>query len=163
MADELKILDLKTTTLFRNGQGRLCVRIDNQIVCEDIKPVMAFPLTSPIKCIMLQSKTGDEIGCIDDSAMLDAESLKLLEDEIRITTMGTVIIRIEGVTSSHGVTTWHLATDRGTRTIHVKDRSDIRWLDGGKVVITDINGMKYTVTSISALDEKSRILLEEES
>ena len=61
------------------------------------------------------------------------------------------------------VTSWWFRTEHGPVTTHVGDRNDIRFLPGGKILFTDINGLRYYVPNLHALDEHSQIMLETES
>ena len=50
-------------------------------------------------------------------------------------------------------------TDRGLRTAHVKERSNIRPLPDGRIMLTDVDGVKYEIIP-DQLDERSRSWLE---
>jgi len=62
-----------------------------------------------------------------------------------------------------GVTTWELETDRGSRTAHVKERSDIRPMPDGRIMLTDVDGVKYEIPPMEELDERSRTCLQIEA
>jgi len=117
----------------------------------------------PDACVAINTADGAEIGFIDDIGRLDRVSQEVLRTELERSSLLTRLTGIDDVKSNHGMTTWQIRTDRGPRPIYVKDRGEIRWLQGGKVVMTDINGLKYTIENLDDLDARSRIMLESET
>ena len=55
-----------------------------------------------------------------------------------------------------------METDRGFRSTHLRDRSDVRSLPDGRIILTDVHGVKYEIPGVDSLDERSRALLESE-
>lgn len=127
-----------------------------------LRPVRAFPLTAPDRHISLLDAEGHEVGVIRDAAELDAKSREALDQELAMVYFMPRVIRINSVISTHGLTTWELETDRGPRTVYVRDRNDIRRLRAGRVVMTDVNGVKYDIPNWRELDKRSSELLEQE-
>jgi len=130
---------------------------------EGVRPVRAFPLTDPERHISLVDPEGTEVAVISDLKELDRESRELIESELEMAYFTPRVSAIRDVRSRFGITTWVLETDRGTRTAYVRDRSDIRTLTDGRIIITDVHGIKYEIGRIDEMDEKSRAFLEAES
>ncbi|MGE5557474.1 MAG: DUF1854 domain-containing protein [Bacillota bacterium] len=147
----------------RDNFRRILMLINGKIAHRNVRPVRAFPLTSPGMCVIIQSESEEELGIIYDLSLLDADSRKVIEEDLENAALATRILAVSHVKVSHGMTTWRIKTDRGDRVIYVKDRQDIRWLPGKKVVLTDINGLKFTIDDADGLDERSRLLLEGEA
>ena len=59
-----------------------------------------------------------------------------------------------------GLISWDLDTSLGPRTIYLKDRSDIRPLPDGRIILTDVHGAKYQIPPVDQLDDRSRSWLE---
>lgn len=127
-----------------------------------LRPVRAFPLTAPDRHISLLDAEGHEVGVVRDAGQLDPESREVLEQELEMVYFMPRVLRIKSVVSSHGMTTWELETDRGPRTVYVRDRNDIRRLRAGRVVMTDVNGVKYDIPNWRELDRRSSEMLEQE-
>lgn len=147
----------------RDGANRLRLTTAGGETFDAVKPVRAFPLTSPDNCVFLMDAEGSEIGLIPDVTHLEDRSRHILEEELSQEYFVTRIDAIRGVKSRHGVTTWELMTERGDRTIHVKDRTDIRKLPGRRVLFTDVEGMRYEVPNAEQLDNRSQNLLDSET
>ncbi|MBD3243252.1 MAG: DUF1854 domain-containing protein [Chitinivibrionales bacterium] len=147
----------------RDGGNKLRLRTVGGDTFDAVKPVRAFPLTSPDNCVFLMDAEGSEIGLIPDVKQLEEKSRRILEEELSQEYFVTRVDAIKSVKSRHGVTTWGLITERGDRTIHVKDRTDIRKLPGRRVLFTDVEGMRYEVPNAEQLDNRSQNLLDSET
>jgi hypothetical protein len=130
---------------------------------EGVRPVRAFPLTAPDRQIVLLDAEDRELGVIQELKRLDRESREAIEAELEIAYLVAHVTAIHSVRSRFGVTTWELDTDRGPRTAHVKERSDIRPLPNGRIILTDVHGVQYEIPPPEALDERSRSWLMIES
>jgi hypothetical protein len=112
--------------------------------------------------VSLMDPEGREIGVIRDVGELDAESRQVLLDELAMVYLSTRVLAIKSINSRWGVGTWELETDRGPRSAHLRDRGDVRALPDGRIILTDVHGVKYEIADPSALDEKSRSFIESE-
>ncbi len=162
-AKEVRFLDPQKLRLFRNPFYELCLEIEGEGIYTKVRPVKAFPLTRPHQYIAFYTETGEEIGILPRLKHLPSESKKTLLEELELIYFSPKILSIKKVQSHHGATTWEVETDRGSRTLHVRERGDIRLLPKGRVVITDINGVRFEIENLDQLDERSRLLLEQET
>ena len=159
---DLHVLDPETLRIRLDDFGNLCLQTADR-TWENVRPVRTHPLTAPDRFIAFVGEDGkEELGLLKDSAALDDVSRRALEAELELEYFQARVLDIIHVQSRFGVTTWELKTDRGRRTAQVKDRGDIRSLPGGRVVLTDVYGVKFDIPDMDALDEKSRRLLEEQ-
>jgi hypothetical protein len=158
---EIKILDPVSVTLSRNAGGDLAVSIDDRTY-EKAKAIRAFPLTAASACVAFTDSEGKELGIVEDSSLIEPGSRQVLQEALDEAYLATQVVTIFSVTANHSMTTWDMQTTRGRRIVHVRDRGEIRALSTSRVILTDINGIKYEVASIEALDEKSQTLLESE-
>jgi hypothetical protein len=120
----------------------------------------AFPLSMPESCIVVYDQTNTELGIITSLEELDSYSKEVVRNELSHRYFTISVLAINKVLSRYGVSTWYLQTDKGSRTIYVKDRSDIRKITDEKVVITDNEGMRFCIENVKHLDQKSYELLE---
>jgi hypothetical protein len=126
-------------------------------------PVRAFrclPLTQPDRYISIQDDEGGEIGIISDVADLDADSRRALEHELEIHYLKARVTAIQRVENRNGLITWDLQTSLGPKTIHLRDRQQIRPLPNGRTMLTDIYGGRFEVPPADKLDARSRHWLE---
>ena len=156
---ETPFLDPAAVTLAADPFGKLCLTL-NGITHAGVRPLRALPLNAPRRWIFLLDAEDKEIGILPDTAGLAGDSLAALEAELDLAYFVTRITRIVGVRARHGVTTWNLETERGAKTIHVKDRGDIRHLPAGHILFADVYGMKYEIPDIAQLDQRSRDFIE---
>lgn len=128
-----------------------------------VRAVRPFPLTSPENCVFILDSDGKEVGMVEDVAALEPSSRDLLRASLDLDYFCTRVLSVKSVKSRHGVSSWVMVTPRGERTVHVKDRSDIRKLPGGRMILTDIDGLRFEIESISKLDDRSQTLIESET
>jgi Domain of unknown function (DUF1854) len=157
-------LDPRAVRARRDERGRLVVTLGGGVeTVEGVRPVRAFPLTAPDRQIVLLDTEDRELGVIQELKRLDRESREAIEAELEIAYLVAHVTAIQSVRSRFGVTTWELETDRGPRTAHVKERSDIRPLPDGRIILTDVHGVQYEIPTPEELDERSRSWLMIES
>ena len=159
MFTETPLLDPAAVTFTLDPFGRLCLTL-NGITHIPVRPLRALPLGAPHRWIFLLNAEDREIGILADVAGLAEDSRAALEAELDLAYFATRITRIVNVRSRHGVTTWDLETERGAKTIHVKDRGDIRHLPGGHILFADVYDMKYEIPDLAQLDQRSRDFIE---
>jgi hypothetical protein len=156
---DLRFLDAAAVRVRRNERGKLVVTLARdgaEETLEGVRPVRSFPLTAPDRQIVLLGAEDQELGILRELQALDAESREALEAELEIAYLVTRVEEIRSVRSRFGVTSWELETDRGFRTAHVKERSDIRPLADGRIMLTDVDGVRYEIPPPAELDERSR-------
>ena len=153
---------LDTIKVWRDTFNKLHLELEDGTSCNDVRVVSTFPLTAPHTCVVVEDAEGREIGTIGSLDKLDKASRSIIEEELALEHYVSAVLAIHDVKSTHGMSTWDFQTDRGRRTVHVKERSDIRVLPGGRVLFTDAHGMRYEIPGGASLDERSRALLDSE-
>ena len=161
-AGNLSVLDPTQLRVTRDDFGKLHLAVGN-ITYEDVHPVRCYPLFAPHRHIALFDADDQEIGLIEDLNDIKPQYGKILTEEMELRYLVTPIRAIRAVQSRHGVTTWQLETSRGFRSVHLKDRSDIRRLPGRRVLLTDVHGMRFEISDTNKLDPRSLALLEAEA
>lgn len=158
--NDLRLLDPKKVRLKTDAYHRLQLEIGFEERYGPVRAVRSLPLTEPDRFISLQDDEGAEIGILPDLAELDRESRKAVEQDLDLNYLKAKVHSIRKVEARNGVITWELETDRGARTVHVRDRQNIRPLPDGRTVLTDIHDAKYEIPAFADLDERSRHWLE---
>ena len=159
-SSDLRLLDPKKVQIKTDAYHRLQLEVGIEERYGPVRAVRCLPLTRPGQYISLQDDEGAEIGIIADLADLDRESRKAVEADLDLYYLKVAVQAIQKVEARNGVITWELETDRGPRTVHVRDRQNIRPLPNGRTILTDIHEAKYEIPRFEDLDERSRHWLE---
>src|SRR5262245_55186443 len=157
---DLRMLDPRGLRLSRDAFGRLklCLRYEERY--EPVKVVRALPLTDPERYISFQDEEGEEIGVLEEIQALEREAQTILREELDLVYLKAEVKGIRKVDPRQGLISWDLDTSLGPRTIYLKDRSDIRPLPDGRIILTDVHGAKYQIPPVEQLDDRSRSWLE---
>jgi hypothetical protein len=158
--NDLRLLDPKKVRIHADSYHRLRLEVGFEERYGPVRALRCLPLTQPGKFISLEDDEGNEIGIIPDLAELDRESRKAIEDDLELFYLKARVEGIRKVEARNGVITWELLTNLGPRTVHVRDRQNIRPLPDGRTILTDIHEAKYEIPRFDELDEKSRHWLE---
>ncbi len=158
--DEVKFLDAERVKISRNSFTELVVELPDGSVHTSVSPVRAFPLTRPNRYISLLDANQNEIGVIEDIKQLDKTARKLLEEELEKCYFMPKITKIHSIEGHFGVTRWEADTDRGAVHFDLRSRYDIVSLDGGRILIKDVDGVRYEIPNYHKLEAKSVAFLE---
>ena len=157
-----RYLEAGEVKLRRDAFDRLRLKLGPDETHEGVKVARAFPTSARDSYISLQTDEGKEIGMLESLSGLEEQSRRVLTDVLSLLYPVPTIEVIRSVQSQHGTTTWVVRTDHGETTILVKDRGDIRRLGGGRVLFSDVNGMKYEIPDYHRLDDRGQALLQNE-
>jgi hypothetical protein len=157
---ELRMLDPRVVRLSRDDFGRLKLELGFEERYEPVRVVRSLPLTDSERYISFQDEEGEEIGMLEEIRALGRESQRLLREELEMVYLKAEVQAIRKVDPRQGLISWDLDTSLGPRTIYIKDRSDIRPLPDGRIILTDVHGAKYQIPPIDQLDDRSRAWLE---
>jgi len=118
-------------------------------------------LTGPEKYISLADEEGKELGMIRQLKDLDPSSKKILEEELERAYFVPVIKRILAVRELYGgVTDIAVETDKGYREFELRSKDTIRFVGLSRIMITDVDGNRYEIPNMGALDARSKSLIE---
>lgn len=147
-------------TLQRNAHGALVLIDASGQRHEGVLPVRAFPLSAPDEGLSLVSSNGRELVWVDRLAALAPAQRALLDEELAQREFMPVILHIRRVSTFSTPSTWAVDTDRGPTELVLKGEEDIRRLAEGALLVTDRQGLCFSVRDHLALDRASRRLLE---
>ena len=121
----------------------------------------AFPFNSSENYISVLDEDQNEIGLIEDITLFGEAELALIREELARVYYSAQILKIKAVKEKLGYAYFTVCCDNGERDIPLRDvyRSIIR-LGEDRLVIIDVDGNRYYIDSVSALDKKSRKKLE---
>jgi hypothetical protein len=146
--------------LWRDAFGRLVFTDEHGHAHEGIVPSQPFPIEAPGENVSLLDGDGHELAYVASIAELDADSRKLLMEEIAQRDFIPVIDRLLAVSSFATPSTWQVRTDRGPTSFILKGEEDIRRLRGNGLLITDNHGVTYRIEDMRSMDRLSRRLLD---
>ena len=115
-----------------------------------------FPFELEWEFISVMNEEQAEVGIIKATALFEGAGEDLLRTELSRRYYAPVIDKIIGVKERYGFSYWRVHTAEGNVnfTLHDTYRSIIR-ATGGRVVLLDVNGNRFEIPDVEALDRKS--------
>lgn len=144
---------------YRDNRGRLILRDGRGREYRDVRPVRMFPITDPEGWISICDSQFNELLCIEGIEAVPEESRHIFEDELNRYMFTPIIIRItRSVAVGDGVRLF-VVTDKGATEITV-DAEDIYRLSGNRVLLKDLNGIRYLIPDWYKMDIQSKKILD---
>lgn len=154
-------IDPAEVRLFYSPPGTPRMTVGNDRSYHTIKLFQAWPLSNPGKHLCFQDGRGEEILTVPKMEDLPAESRPVAEEELRRRYLTARVEVILSVRTEFGVTYWNVRTDRGERDFVVQSVSEsCAWLSDSHILITDVDGNRFEILDINALDTMSRAQLD---
>ena len=149
-------LDPRKVRIFYDHKDFLRATIDDRTYLE-VTVVRAFPYSRAEEYVGLLSGRLDEIGIIRDPSELDEESQRVIENELARRYFPTIITRVLSISEEFGATYWHVETTRGERKFIAKGlRDNVTYLSESRILIGDVDGNRYEISDLGAMDSDSR-------
>ncbi len=153
--------DPKRIRLFREPAWMLRMTILEDRSYPTVQVVRARPLSDPDRCISLLDANGEEICMIDDPADLDEMSRRILREELERRYMTARIERVYSARSEPGACYFDVQTHRGRREFVVQNvHESARWLGEHRLLLVDVDGNRFEIPDLKALDKRSARLVE---
>jgi len=160
----LRYLDPEQVQVFRDAEGRLCATIADEFTVLSPRFLRVSPLTDPDRYVSVRG-TGPndkDFGLLRNWRRLDRESRRLVAAELERRYLYPRVRRILSVKDYSGLQLCVFDTDRGVREVTLRDvRDNVIYLGSARVLITDAEGNRFDIADVSALDQRSRVLLSE--
>jgi len=156
---ELIWLDPKTLRFFKH-KGVLRLTIGEERSYWKVSVYRCFPLTDPDKYISVRDAMNREIGLIRDLSELEPESQRVVKEELERRYLVPIIKRIVSVRERLGMLLWEVETDRGNRRFLTRAfQEGLEQPEPHRCVLVDLDGNRYYIPDITALDPISFALL----
>ena len=155
----MQITDSTITGGFRDPQGRLVVTDDQGVQHRDVLPARMFPITDPDGWLAICDRQGRELLCIRSIEAVPADLRSLLQEELNRTMFTPMIKRIRSSVPFGDHVRLFITTDRGDTDITV-DTEDIYRLSGNRILLKDINGIRFLIPDWHAMSSNSRRILD---
>lgn len=128
---------------------------------ENVEVIRCFPLTLPGQCLTLIGEDGKELGIVRDPTLLDSESRRAVDSLLTRRYFTPEIQRIDRLTLEASLWRWQVTTNRGAVMFYLRGvRDSIHEVAPGRWEIFSVDGQRYEIRDISALDARSRALFE---
>ncbi len=158
----LAIVDPGRVRIRRDAFRRLCVRLDDGPEFVDVRPAPVFPVSGAAGYISFLDADDKEVLLIAGPEGLDPDSRRCLEEEMDRVYFVPRILQVYDIEDAHGAARWEVETDRGYRLFDIRDREDVRVVEGRRILLQDADGNRYEIPDLFALDERSQRLVDGE-
>ncbi|HXG24853.1 MAG TPA: DUF1854 domain-containing protein [Chthonomonadales bacterium] len=143
--------------LFYEPKDRLRLTVGQERSYLSVKPVWAAPLSCPERYLVLLDGKGEEIVMLQDPNLLPKESLAAVKEELRRRYLTATITRVRSARLEFGATYWSVETDRGPRDFVTQNlQENALWISSDHLLLLDVDGNRFEIPKISALDKESR-------
>ena len=155
-SSELRFLD-PAVAQFRQWGARLQFREKDDEDWRDVTLVRLFPLTEPEHWISLVEMNGKEVGILKDVTRLPHDALAHVREELR---RRYLVPRIQSILACRvraDLVEWTVESDRGQQKFLTRDvREQIKEHQPTRLSIVDVEGNRYDIPDLAALDLDSR-------
>jgi hypothetical protein len=156
---ELRYLDPRKLRFFPCG-AILRLTLEDDRCYLKVTVVRVFPLSRPQRPLSVRDGANKEVGILVDAAELDAESRRLVQEELDRRYLTPSIHRIVAVKERFGTVEWSVETDRGPWKFTMRNpRENVVQPSPGRYLLTDVDGNRFDVLDLSALDAPSQAWL----
>jgi uncharacterized protein DUF1854 len=126
-----------------------------------VKLVWARPLSARGREICALGPDKKEVLMLDSLDALDADSRRVVQEELAKRYLMPRITRVMETTADFGMRYWHVATTLGERRFALKHASkNAIWITDDHLVLRDTLGCRYEIRPYGELDPASRAEVE---
>ena len=151
--EHVKVQDIR---LFREPAWTLRLTIDGDRSYLKVKVVRAAPLSYPDQYISFLDSKDEEVCMVDDLQELDEETRALIKEELDRRYLTSIIEQILSVRNEFGTSYWDVQTNRGQREFVVQNVAEnAQWLGDHRLLLIDVDGNRFEIPDLEALDKKS--------
>jgi hypothetical protein len=144
---------------YRNDQGMLVLTDNEGTQYTDVLPVRMFPITDPDGGLSICDRQAKELFCIKSMEAVPASLRPIIQEELNRTMFTPLITRINRSVPFGDHVRLFVKTDRGETDFTV-DTEDIYRLSGNRILMKDINGIRYLIPDWEMMSTHSRRILD---
>lgn len=152
---ELRILDPAQIRIFQHaGLTRMTLEGDRSWI--RVSVVRARPISDPDHYYGVLDATGKDIGLIVDPSELDEQSQEAVRAHLELRYFTPVVEHVISAKEEFGTVYWTFATSRGVKEVVARNlRDNIQELTATRILLTDVDGNRFEIPDINALDPES--------
>lgn len=139
------------------GDGRLVVVLETKPI--PVRVRQCFPWSEPGRHLSLRNDDDEEVALIEDPALLDAGSRRVLETALAEAGFVIEVVRVVSIDEEIEIRQWTVETRDGRRFFQTHLDDWPRVLPAGALLIRDVGGDLYRLPDPGQLDKRSRELL----
>jgi len=122
----------------------------------------AFPASKPDELFSVQDSSGKEVGILRTLDELDADSRKLVEEQLNRRYFTPKIQEVLSLRQDGGMWLFLVRTQRGEAKFYVRNwRDSCHEVRPGQWVIFSVDGQRYEIPNWEGLSGRSRDILEQ--
>lgn len=115
-----------------------------------------FPFETPDEYISVLNKDGREYAMILNLAEMPEEAQEIIRAELDRKYLCPTVTRIKSLKEKLGYSFWEVETDKGDMSFSMHDTyRNIARVGDGMLIISDVDGNRYRIDDVAALDRKS--------
>jgi hypothetical protein len=159
---ELDVNFLSPATLeFTYAENRLRLRCAGAEEWRVVSLARLFPLSEPEAWIAIIDDHEQELGLLRDLHGLSVGSVEAIREELERRYLIPQIQRIRACRDRFDLLEWEVETDRGPITFLMRHaHENIQLLPPHRLVFTDVEGNRFDVDDLTALDSQSQQWIE---
>ncbi len=147
--------------LFYEPKDRLRLTVGDERSYPTVKPVWAAPLSRPGRHLALLDGKGEEIAMVEDPKDLPPDSLAAVQEELRRRYLTATVTEVLHAKVEFGATYWRVTTDRGPRDFVTQNlQENAIWLSEHHLLLLDVDGNRFEIPDVQALDGRSRMYIQ---
>ena len=147
--------------LLREPKWKLRMTIEGDRSYIRVKVARAAPLTEPDRYICFLDIKDDAICIVKELDELREENRKIVLEELEKRYLTSYVERINHLRNEYGVSYWDVDTDRGQREFVAKNVAEnAQWLREGRLFLVDVDGNRFEIPNVQALDRRSQSFIE---
>ena len=157
---ETRILHAGEIEVEKTAGGFLSLRV-GEVRHERVHLYWCFPFSHHGRYVSVRDPEGEEIGIIEDLEGFDEATLRLLVDELASRYFTPTITRIVSLKEEFGYAYWEVDTDAGQcRFTAQVGNNAVTVLDGGRLLITDVDGNRFELADYERSGSKYLRIIE---
>ena len=157
---DIGIFDPQTLCFYTNAHGFLCLKA-GETDHKRVKLARMLPFAEPFRYISVATMESKEIGILKDVADLPEEQAVIVRKELEHRYYCPTVTEILSIKEKMGYFYFDVKMDAHKKLFAVKDISkSIKMLDEQAIIITDVDGNRYLIANVWAIDSKSRRRIE---
>lgn len=147
--------------LFYHPKDQLRMTVRDEFSWVAVEPKWAAPLSHPERFLGILNSKGEEVLMVETLDDFPAETRAIVEEELRRRYLTSAVLRILNAKVEFGATYWTILTARGERDFVVQSlQENAQWIGPRHLLLVDIDGNRFEIKDIDALDPASKKFIE---